>query len=198
MTESGRRRIGVLGGTFDPLHSGHLVVADEVFARLGLDQVLFVPAGDPWQKTTSASEDDRLAMVILGLEGHPNYALSTVDLDRPGPTYTVDTLRDLRSQYPDAELYFIVGTDAYARIDSWKDSEKLTELCEFVVVSRPSDPPVALPEARPGVNWLDIPALPVSSTECRQRVREGLSLEGLVPGEVATYIIDHQLYRSAS
>jgi nicotinate-nucleotide adenylyltransferase len=198
MTETGRRRIGVFGGTFDPLHSGHLVVADEVFARLGLDQILFVPAGDPWQKTTSASEDDRLAMVILGLKGHPHYALSTVDLDRPGPTYTVDTLTDLRGQYPDAELFFILGSDAYAGIDTWRDSSLLSHMCEFVVVSRPSDHPDALPQPRPGVNWLDIPALPVSSTECRRRVREGLSLEGLVPGEVASYIYDHQLYRSAS
>jgi nicotinate-nucleotide adenylyltransferase len=198
MTESGRRRIGVLGGTFDPLHSGHLVVADEVFARLELEQILFVPAGDPWQKTTNASEDDRLAMVILGLKGHPNYALSTVDLDRPGPTYTIDTLTDLRSQYPHDDLFFILGSDAYAGIDSWHESTKLSQFCNFVVVSRPSSSPVATPEPRPGVNWLDIPALPVSSTECRRRVREGLSLEGLVPGEVAAYINDHQLYRSAS
>jgi nicotinate-nucleotide adenylyltransferase len=198
MTGSGRRRIGILGGTFDPLHEGHLVVADEVFSRLDLDEVLFVPAGDPWQKTTAASEDDRLAMVILGLRGHENYAVSTVDVDRPGATYTVDTLRDLRQKYPDADLYFIIGSDAYAGIGSWKDSEKLAELAEFVVVSRPGQPANAAPATQSGVNWLDIPALPVSSTECRQRVRDGLSLEGLVPGEVATYITDHHLYRSLS
>lgn len=198
MTATGRRRIGVFGGTFDPLHSGHLVVADEVLTRLSLDEILFVPAGDPWQKETSASDSDRLAMVILGLEGHPAYTLSTIDLDRPGPTYTVDTLRELRSQYKNAELFFIVGADAYAGIDTWNESGKLAELAQFVVVSRPMNTPIAPPKPRPGVNWLDIPALPVSSTQCRQRVRDGLSLEGLVPGGVAQYIADHQLYRSAS
>ena len=198
MAGTGRRRIGVFGGTFDPLHEGHLVVADEVYARLQLDELLFVPAGDPWQKATGASEDDRLAMVILGLRGHSNFAVSTVAIDRPGATYTVDTLRDLRHKYPDAELFFIVGADAYVGIGSWKDSEMLPELAEFVVVSRPGDHADGDPTPHSGVNWLEIPALPVSSTQCRQRVRDGLSLEGLVPGEVATYITDHHLYRSAS
>ena len=192
------RRIGVFGGTFDPIHNGHLVVADEVLSQLGLDQVLFVPAGDPWQKETRASDTDRLSMVILALEGHPQYAVSTIDLDRPGHTYTVDTLTELRQQFPNDELFFILGADAYRGIESWQEAERLPGLAQFIVVSRPTEAGGEPLVMRTGVNLLEIPALPVSSTQCRQAIREGMTVTGLVPTEVEQYIEDHHLYRSDS
>lgn len=192
------RRIGIFGGTFDPIHNGHLVVAEQVLSKLGLDEVLFVPAGDPWQKQTRASDTDRLSMVILALQEHPRYTVSTIDLDRPGPTYTIDTLTELREQYPRDELFFILGADAYRGIDSWHSADRLPELAQFVVVSRPTEGGSEPLPLRKGVNLLDIPALPVSSTQCRQAIREGQALTGLVPPKVAQYIQDHQLYRSDS
>jgi nicotinate-nucleotide adenylyltransferase len=196
MTVDGQNtRIGVLGGTFDPPQNGHIAVAQAVFDLLHLDHVLFVPAGDPWQKNEEASPQQRVDMVNLAIAGHENFSLSTVDVDRPGPTYTVDTLRDLTRTYPSSELFFILGDEAFEGISSWKDYEELASLATFVVVSRHGTQPEVPAKLSPSVNLLEITALPISSTLCRERIEKGLSLEGLVPDTVAEYVEEHQLYR---
>ncbi|WP_280803961.1 nicotinate-nucleotide adenylyltransferase [Aurantimicrobium minutum] len=189
------RRIGILGGTFDPPQNGHIAVALEVIRRLELELVLFVPAGSPWQKTEAISAQHRVAMSRLAIAGHNSLALSTVDVDRDGPTFTVDTLRDLRREYPDADLFFILGDEAFEGIETWKSFEELANLATFVVVSRTGTPVKVPAKLSPSVNLLEITTLPISSTLCRERIQEGKALEGLVPSAVADYIFDHQLYR---
>lgn len=189
-------RIGILGGTFDPPQNGHIAVANSVIQHANLDVVLFVPAGDPWQKNEEATAQQRLEMVALAIDGHPGLAVSTVDIDRAGPTYTVDTLSDIHAQYPGAELFFILGDDAFAGIHTWNNVEKLADLAQFIVVSRVNIP-VEIPSfLAPRVNLIEVPTLPISSTMCRERIQSGLSLESLVPGSVVDYIEQHQLYRS--
>jgi nicotinate-nucleotide adenylyltransferase len=188
-------RIGVFGGTFDPPQNGHIAVAQAVFERLELDHILFVPAGDPWQKNEEASPLQRAEMVKLAIAEHDNCSLSTVDIDRPGPTYSVDTLRELASQYPSSELFFILGDEAFEGIQSWKSYEDLASLATFVVVSRHGTQPEVPAKLSPSVNLLEIPTLPISSTMCRERIANGESLEGLVPDNVAKYVEEHQLYR---
>src|SRR3984885_300921 len=133
------RRLGVMGGTFDPIHHGHLVAASEVAHVFDLDEVVFVPAGEPWQKDHRkvSSSEDRYLMTVIATAANPRFSVSRVDIDRQGPTYTIDTLRDLRAQHPDAELYFISGADAIAQILDWKDVRELWSLAHFVAVSRP-------------------------------------------------------------
>jgi len=196
MTVHGQKlRIGVLGGTFDPPQNGHLAVAQSVLERLKLDFVLFVPAGDPWHKEEEASPVQRAEMVSLAIQDNDLFSISTVDINRPGPTYTVDTLSDLAKIYPGAELFFILGDEAFSSIETWKDFEDLGELATFVVVSRHGTRPEVPAKLSPSVNLLEISALPISSTLCRERIAEGLSLEGLVPSSVAKYVQEHQLYR---
>ena len=146
-------RLGVMGGTFDPIHHGHLVAATEVQALFGLDEVVFVPTGQPWQKDERdvSPAEHRYLMTVVATASNPRFTVSRVDIDRPGPTYTIDTLRDLRAQRPDAELFFITGADALAQILSWKDAEELFELAHFVGVTRPGLRPVGVgPAGRPG------------------------------------------------
>ena len=133
------RRIGVMGGTFDPIHHGHLVAASEVADRFNLDEVIFVPTGQPWQKAgkTISPAEDRYLMTVIATASNPRFSVSRVDIDRDGPTYTIDTLRDLRQQFPDEALYFITGADALASIMSWHDWEEMFQLAEFVGVTRP-------------------------------------------------------------
>jgi|SRR5947207_6010522 len=191
------RRIGIMGGTFDPIHHGHLVAASEVASRFGLDEVVFVPTGRPWQKagvTVSAAED-RYLMTVIATASNPRFATSRVDIDREGPTYTIDTLRDLRKQYGSAaELYFITGADALARILSWKDVEEMFELAHFIGVTRPgfelSDE--HLPEGM--VTLVTVPAMAISSTACRARVADGQPVWYLVPDGVVQYIAKRRLY----
>ena len=132
-------RLGVMGGTFDPIHHGHLVAASEVQSLLGLDEVVFVPTGEPWQKEGRdvAPAEHRYLMTVVATASNPRFTVSRVDIDRGGPTYTIDTLRDLHAQRPDAELFFITGADALAQILSWKDSDELFELAQFIGVTRP-------------------------------------------------------------
>jgi nicotinate-nucleotide adenylyltransferase len=174
-------------------------LARQARSLLHLDQVLFVPAGEPWQKAAqgSSSVEDRLAMVQLAVHGADGLGVSSVDALRPGPTYTVDTLTDLGREYPDAQLVFLLGVDAWNGISTWKDSERLLTLADFVVVSRPDIQRNTSLDLPAGVNLLDIPELPISSTAIRHRVREGLPLQGLVTAEVEQYIEHHQLYRRA-
>ena len=188
-------KIGVFGGSFDPPQNGHIAVAKAVFDQLHLDLVLFVPAGDPWQKHASSSVADRVDMVNLAIAGIDDFSVSTVDIDREGPTYTVDTLRDIATQFPQSQLYFIMGDDAFAGITTWKDFDKLGELATLVVVSRHGNAPEVPATLSPSVNLLEISALPISSTMCRERIANGDSLEGIVPDKVAEYVAKHQLYR---
>ena len=186
-----------MGGTFDPIHHGHLVAASEVQALYSLDEVVFVPTGEPWQKDSGgvSPAEHRYLMTVIATASNPRFTVSRVDLDRPGPTYTIDTLRDLSSQRPDSELFFITGADALAQILSWKDIDELWDLAHFIGVTRPghvlSDN--GLPEDR--VTLQEIPAMAISSTDCRSRVLEGAPVWYLVPDGVAQYIAKHRLYR---
>jgi nicotinate-nucleotide adenylyltransferase len=194
---TGRRpRIGVMGGTFDPIHHGHLVAASEVKQHFELDEVVFVPTGEPWMKRTVTEAEHRYLMTVVATASNPDFTVSRADIDRSGPTYTIDTLRDMRRQHPDADLFFITGADAVAQIVEWKDVDELWELAHFVAVSRPGHTLSirGLPEH--GVSSLEIPALAISSTDCRARVGRGHPVWYLVPDGVVQYISKHHLYRS--
>jgi len=132
-----RLRVGVMGGTFDPIHHGHLVAASEAASTLGLDEVIFVPTGQPWHKKPVSSAEHRYLMTVIATAANPQFNVSRIDIDRPGTTYTIDTLRDLASQYPDADLVFISGADAIAQILAWKEIDQIWSLAEFIAVSRP-------------------------------------------------------------
>jgi len=187
-----------MGGTFDPIHHGHLVAASEVRALFDLDEVLFVPTGQPWQKDagTVSPAEHRYLMTVIATASNPLFNVSRVDIDRAGPTHTIDTLRDLRAQHPGSELFFITGADALAQILSWKDIDELWDLAHFIGVTRPghvlSD--YGLPEDR--VTLQEIPAMAISSTDCRARVVTGQPVWYLVPDGVVQYIAKHQLYRA--
>ncbi|WGW14064.1 nicotinate-nucleotide adenylyltransferase [Saxibacter everestensis] len=187
-----------MGGTFDPIHHGHLVAASEVAAQFGLDEVVFVPTGRPWQKSDSVVTDaeHRYLMTVIATASNPRFTVSRVDVDRPGTTYTIDTLRDLRKQYGNAELFFITGADALAQILSWKDVHELFELAHFVGVTRPGHELSrgGLPDN--GLSLLEVPALAISSTDCRARVSAHQPVWYLVPDGVVQYIVKHSLYRS--
>jgi nicotinate-nucleotide adenylyltransferase len=186
-----------MGGTFDPIHLGHLVAAEAAAEHFKLDSVIFIPAGDPWQKTIYASAQDRLAMTKLAVAGHSNFQVSTIDIDRPGPTYTVDTLQELRNLEPSAELFFITGADSLSGIGTWKRVEELWPLATFVGVSRPGHALKAPIYAGARIELLEIPALSVSSTGIRAKVDSGESIGDLVPEAVSEYIKDQNLYQGA-
>jgi nicotinate-nucleotide adenylyltransferase len=197
VTDATRRpRIGVMGGTFDPIHHGHLAAASEVQRSFDLDEVVFVPTGQPYQKSGVSQAEHRYLMTAIATASNPRFTVSRVDIDRPGPTYTIDTLRDLRKQRPEADLFFISGADAVAQILDWKDQDELWELAHFVAVSRPGHALSirGLPEQ--GVSSLEVPALAISSTDCRARVGRDFPVWYLVPDGVVQYISKHHLYRS--
>jgi nicotinate-nucleotide adenylyltransferase len=186
-----------MGGTFDPIHHGHLVAASEAAARFGLDEVVFVPTGKPsfkqHQKVTAP--EHRYLMTVIATASNPRFTVSRVDVDRPGLTYTVDTLRDLRAQRPDADLFFISGADAIEQMLTWKDADDLWKMAHFVAVSRPGHQ-LSVEGLPPGVvSTLEIPALAISSTDCRQRAEAGQPVWYLVPDGVVQYIAKHGLYR---
>ena len=188
-----------MGGTFDPIHHGHLVAASEAQAYFDLDEVIFVPTGRPWQKMDRevSPAEHRYLMTVVATAANPVFRVSRVDIDRAGPTYTVDTLRDLAAELPDADLYFITGADALGDIFSWHDADKVFELAHFVGCTRPgSDVTAATIEAMPHdrVTLLEVPALAISSTDCRERQRHGRPVWYLVPDGVVQYITKHRLY----
>ncbi|WKD58854.1 nicotinate-nucleotide adenylyltransferase [Corynebacterium caspium] len=192
-------RIGIMGGTFDPIHHGHLVAASEVAHRFSLDKVIFVPTGQPWQKTGRhvSPAEDRYLMTVIATASNPRFGISRVDIDRGGPTYTVDTLRDMRALYPQAELFFITGADALHNIITWRNWTELFELASFIGVSRPGytlSRDIIPPEYRSQVFLVTVPALAISSTECRERAREGRPVWYLVPDGVVQYIAKAGLY----
>ena len=194
------RRIGVMGGTFDPVHHGHLSAANEVAVLFDLDEVVFVPTGQPWQKADRlvSSPEDRYLMTVVATASNPRFSVSRTDIERPGPTYTIDTLQDLRTAYGnDVELFFITGADALAAILGWREVAGLFELAHFVGVSRPGYAQADLSGFPEGsVTLVEVPALAISSTDCRARVRRGHPVWYLVPDGVVQYIDKRHLYRS--
>ncbi|MCC3654150.1 MULTISPECIES: nicotinate-nucleotide adenylyltransferase [Streptomyces] len=194
-----KRRLGVMGGTFDPVHHGHLVAASEVAAKYHLDEVVFVPTGQPWQKShrNVSPAEDRYLMTVIATASNPQFSVSRIDIDRGGRTYTIDTLRDLRDRNPEADLFFITGADALSQILGWRDAPELFSLAHFIGVTRPghvlSDP--GLPDG--GVSLIEVPALAISSTDCRARVAAGEPVWYLVPDGVVRYIDKRGLYRDA-
>jgi len=199
MTGQPRRRVGVMGGTFDPIHNGHLVAASEVQGFFDLDEVIFVPTGDPWQNSERevSPAEHRYLMTVIATAANPRFKVSRVDIDRSGPTYTIDTLRDLHTTLPDDDLFFITGADALAEIFTWRNAGELFELAQFVGCTRPGytmddDVLGRIPTDR--VTMLEIPALAISSTDCRDRHRRGEPIWYLVPDGVVQYIGKHDLY----
>ncbi len=195
----GAARLGVFGGTFDPIHRGHLVAAAEVRDGFGLDRVLFVPAGSPWQKQGFSAAEDRWMMTMLGIAGEPGFEASRIEIDRKGPTYTADTMAALRDFYgPGAALYFIAGVDAVITLGTWHGVDDLAATTEVIAVTRPGfDPATIAPRPEwPRVHLAATSPVEVSSTEIRARVRAGRSIEGLVPPEVERYIAEAGLYSS--
>jgi nicotinate-nucleotide adenylyltransferase len=192
-----RPRIGVMGGTFDPIHNGHLVAASEVANAFDLDEVIFVPTGVPWHKKTVSSAEHRYLMTVIATAANPNFTVSRVDLDRPGTTYTVDTLIDISAAHPGADLFFISGSDAIAQILAWKQIDKVWSLAHFVAVTRPGHA-LELPDA-PGAQMsvLEVPAMAISSTAIRERSNTGKPIWYLVPDGVVQYIGKHGLYGGA-
>ena len=193
------RRVGVMGGTFDPIHHGHLVAASEVQAWFDLDEVLFVPTGDPWQKShrVVSPAEHRYLMTVIATAANPRFSVSRVDIDRQGPTYTIDTLRDLRAQLPDDELYFITGVDALAEIFTWRAAEELFALAKFVGCTRPGytmDEAALATIPADRVTIVEIPALAISSSDCRKRKQRGEPVWYLVPDGVVQYIAKYDLY----
>lgn len=203
MTKS---KIGVLGGTFDPIHLGHLIVAEDIRHKLGLREVLFVPAGRPWlklkeEKPISAAEH-RLAMVRLAVASNPYFKVSTLEIDRPGLSYSIDTVLELKAKLgAGAEIYFIVGPDALAELPRWKDPGRLVEICQVVGIGRPGHAQTdlhILESSIPGVSQrimlMDVPQIDIGATEIRRRVAQRLSIRYLVPEAVEKYIVHHKLY----
>ena len=195
------RRIGVMGGTFDPVHHGHLVAASEVAHDFALDEVVFVPTGEPYQKDHRqvSPAEDRYLMTVIATASNPKFGVSRVDIDRGGPTYTIDTLRDLRAAAaPDDEFFFITGADALAEILTWHDADELFTLAHFVGCTRPGHrlSGAGLPDGK--VSLVEIPALAISSTECRARVGAGQPVWYLVPDGVVQYIAKRKLYAKAN
>jgi nicotinate-nucleotide adenylyltransferase len=197
VTTEGAIRLGVMGGTFDPVHHGHLVAASEVASVFDLDEVVFVPTGQPWQKShrTVSEPEHRYLMTVIATASNPRFTVSRVDIDRPGPTYTIDTLHELQAQRPGAQLFFITGADALQQIIEWKSSEELFSLAHFVGVTRPGHrlSGAGLPADR--VSLVEVPAMAISSTDCRARVAKGEPVWYLVPDGVVQYIAKHNLYR---
>ena len=195
----GHRRIGVMGGTFDPVHHGHLVAGSEVAHIFALDEVVFVPTGQPYQKDDRkvSPAEDRYLMTVIATASNPRFSVSRVDIDRPGPTYTIDTLRELHTlRGPDTEFFFITGADALKQIMTWQDADELFKLAHFVGCTRPGHrlSGAGLPDGR--VSLIEIPALTISSTTFRERVAKGAPIWYLVPDGIVQYISKRRLYRS--
>ncbi len=196
------RRTGVLGGTFDPVHIGHLVLAEHAREQLELDTVLFMPAGHPWRKTgrdvTTAGH--RVAMVRLAVQGNPWFDVSALEADRAGPSYTADTLEELHRQTPGADLFLILGEDALADLPNWRWPERILETATIAVAARVTEPPAggdaaaALPGGKARIVHIQMPLIEISATDIRQRVAQGRSIRYLVPRPVEEYIREHGLY----
>lgn len=198
--------IGVLGGTFDPIHIGHLIVAEEARIKFGLREVLFVPAGQPWLKLgrNITPAVHRVEMVRRAIAGSPHFKLCTLEVERPGPSYTVDSLTMLQKQLGgEASLFFILGRDTLAELPLWKEPEKLVQLCRLVVAPRLGSKDLkhletAIPGLLDKVIQLDMPVIGISSSGIRQRIAQGLSIRYLVPAEVEKYITEQKIYPTSA
>ena len=193
-----RYRLGVMGGTFDPIHHGHLVAASEVAARFGLDEVVFVPTGTSYQKADRdvSKAEDRYLMTVIATASNPRFSVSRVDIERGGDTYTIDTLRDLKAERGDVEMFFITGADALAGMPTWRGFDELFGMAKFIGVTRPGVPDACTrAELHDKVTCVEVPALAISSTGCRERVAAGLPLWYLVPDGVVQYVAKRGLYR---
>jgi nicotinate-nucleotide adenylyltransferase len=189
-----------MGGTFDPIHHGHLVAASEVQARFNLDEVIFIPTGRPWQKghREISPAEDRYLMTVIATASNPRFSVSRADIERGGTTYTIDTLHDMRSAYPEAELFFITGADALAQILSWRQADDLFTLAHFIGVTRPGYHLADEHLPRGSVSLVEVPAMAISSTACRDRVAVGDPIWYLVPDGVVQYISKRRLYQAKS
>ncbi len=195
-------RLGIMGGTFDPIHYGHLVTAEEALAQFDLERVVFMPTGRPvaksHQRVTSAEE--RFLMTVIATAPNRDFEVSRLEIDRPGATYTVDTLEDLHREHPDAELFFITGADAVWEILTWKEPERVASLCRFIAATRPGYDLSRFMESRNGrlveekVEFMEVPALAISSTDIRRRVADRRPIRYLVPEAVAAYVHKRHLY----
>lgn len=184
-----------MGGTFDPIHHGHLVAASEAADAFSLDEVIFVPTGNPGNKTAISSPEHRYLMTVIATAANPRFTVSRVDIDRPGITYTIDTLTELSRARPEADLYFISGADAIAQILAWKEVDSIWSLAHFVAVTRPGHQ-LHLPQVKEArITQLEVPALSISSTDIRNRAAAGKPIWYLVPDGVVQYIAKHKLYR---
>lgn len=192
-------RIGIMGGTFNPIHHGHLVAAEEVREEFGLDEVVFVPTGIPPHKDDGeiAKAKHRYMMVNLATATNPNFSTSGIEIKRDGKSYTLDTIREFKKIYKEAAIYFVTGTDAVAEISTWKNVEELPKICEFIAVSRPGYP-LQLDDKNfiQHTHLFEVPALAISSTDIRRRMKEGKSIKYLVPQTVEEYIYKHGLYKT--
>ncbi len=186
-----------MGGTFDPIHHGHLVAASEVQHRYDLDEVVFVPTGQPWEKSHRdvSPAEHRYLMTVIATASNPRFSVSRVDIDRPGLTYTIDTLRDLHRERPDTEMFFITGADALRKILTWKDVDELWQLAHFVGVTRPGHVLSAAGLPPHDLSLAEVPAMAISSSDCRSRVRDGAPVWYLVPDGVVQYIAKYRLYK---
>ncbi|MGZ4132224.1 MAG: nicotinate-nucleotide adenylyltransferase [Actinomycetota bacterium] len=196
------RRVGIMGGTFDPIHYGHLVTAEEALQQFGLDEVWFVPTGSPWMKEHEivSPAEDRYLMTVIATASNPRFRVSRMEVDREGPTYTVDTLRGLHEQFGDGvDLFFITGADAVLEIFQWKDLEELFRLAHFIAATRPGYDIAAFdataPTSHPRISVMTIPALAISSTDIRTRIAWGRPIRYLVPEGVNSYVQKAGLYR---
>ena len=194
------QRLGLLGGTFDPFHNGHLVAATAAMDAFSLDRVVLVPTGQPWQKSSYSPAEDRVMMTSLGAATDQRLSVSRIEVDRRGATYTIDTLESFRGFFPDTALFFIMGTDAFRALASWHRVNELGGLAEMIVVHRPPFEPVELPTEAgwPKVHMLEIEGLEVSSTEIRKRVADGREIIDLVPAAIGRLIHSRSLYREGA
>ena len=195
------KRLGVMGGTFDPIHHGHLLTAEEALQQFELAEVVFLPTGQPWMKADRvvSAPEDRYLMVVIATASNPRFSVSRLEIERDGPTYTVDTLKELQAERGDVELYFVTGADAMLEILEWKDPDEVLAQAHFIAATRPGYDLARFQEraqsSHPNISVMDIPALAISSTDIRRRVEEGEPIRYLVPEGVQTYIEKASLYR---
>jgi nicotinate-nucleotide adenylyltransferase len=198
-----KRKLGIMGGTFSPIHYGHLVTAEAARVEFDLDTIIFMPTGDPWQKRESGvvPAEQRYLMTVIATAANPRFVVSRMEIDRPGPTYSIDTIKALRDRHgPEVELFFITGADAVWDILNWKDPEEIARFCEFIAAGRPGYDLVKFQEhlkgkpRLPKVHVIEIPALAISSTDLRRRLKEKLPVRYLLPDSVVSYITKMGLY----
>ncbi len=199
------RHLGIMGGTFDPIHYGHLVTAEGARYSFGLDRVIFVPSGRPPHKPGHLVSDplDRYKMTCLAVATNPFFCASAIEVERPGPSFTIDTVRAVMQLYPGAKIYFITGADALLEIFKWKDFDILLTICNFVAATRPGyrlfelrEKTATLPPGlKQNISYMEVPALAISSTDIRQRVHDGRPVKYLLPESVEDYIKENNLYR---